>query len=238
MMFVFPLHILILWSGLLSVFAAAFPIASGLRTVLSDGVPEITLTAPVPGQVLDEETIVVAWTASDPDGDDLFFRVDYSNDGGVIWRTVAQDIVGNSTEIARTKITASNQARFRVWATDGVNQTVDEIDGDVMVTDWPPTVEITMPAARSLFLIGETITFIGTAHDIDAGPIGGFALAWHSDIDGFLGRGNRMTHSSLSPGDHVISLRTPDGQGGHVEDNILIHIIHADLRIFFPRLAR
>ncbi|MCB0116223.1 MAG: Ig-like domain-containing protein [Caldilineaceae bacterium] len=239
-MSVLPVHALILWNSLLSLIAATFffPTDAAIqKPAVSNDAPEITVTAPVPGQVLDGETITVAWTASDGDGDALVFTVEYSNDGGVIWITLAQDVTEQSVEIARTQISAGNRVRFRVWASDGVNRSVDEIDGDVVVTDWPPIVEITMPTARSFFVFGEPITFSGTAYDIDAGPIGGFALTWHSNLDGFLGYGNSLTVSTLRLGEHTISLRTPNGQGGYVEDSVAVHIFSVDHQFFLPYIV-
>ncbi|MBI1298597.1 hypothetical protein GC175_26990 [bacterium] len=242
-MFVESQHVLAYWTSILTLIATVFAPPTMLpRQVdvpqLVTGAPSITVTAPIPGQVIDGDSVFVAWTASDPDGDALVFRVDFSNDDGVIWRAVADNITDSSVEIARARITAGNQARFRVWASDGVNETVDEIDGNVIVVDWPPTVEIAMPAARSFFVVGEPITFTGSAFDIDAGPIGGFALSWSSSIDGFLGRGNSLTVSTLAVGDHTISLRVPDGQGGNVEDSVLIHVTAAHLRFYLPMIAR
>lgn len=202
------------------------------------GTPNITVTLPVPGQVIEDESVTVAWTASDPDGDALVFRVEFSSDAGVIWRTVAQDLTDQSVQIARTQIMASNQARFRVWASDGLNQVSDEIDGDVIVADLPPEVEISAPLDHSVFVDGSTISFSGSAFDVDAGPIGGFALTWHSSQEGFLGRGNNIASSTLRIGTHTISLRTPDDNGGYVEANIMIHIIASDLRLFVPQILR
>jgi hypothetical protein len=108
----------------------------------------------------------------------------------------------------------------------------------VIVVDWPPTVEIISPQARALFITGEPITFTGMAFDIDAGPIGGFALSWSSSIDGFLGRGNTLTVPQLRAGEHTITLSTPDGSGGNAVDNVLVYVIPAEPRIFLSPVFR
>lgn len=236
-MFVDSEHRWAFWAGVLSLIVTVLLSPATLLARQAEA-PSITVTAPMPGQVIDGDSVLVAWTASDPEGDALVFRVDFSNDDGVIWRTVADNITDNSVEIARTRITAGNQSRFRVWASDGVNETVDEIDGNVIVVDWPPTVEITSPQARALFIAGQPITFTGMAFDIDAGPIGGFALSWSSSIDGFLGRGNTLTVPQLTAGEHTITLSTPDGSGGNAVDNVLVYVIPAEPRIFLSPVFR
>lgn len=200
----------------------------GVLAVAAPGVnaPQITLTAPNGGQMLAGDTVDVTWTANDPDpGDILTFMVQYSPDGGQTWMVAAQNVTGNSFTLDSSNLAGSSAARFRVWASDGLNSAYDDSDGDNTVPDRAPQVAILAPGAGNIFAQGETVALQGEGYDVDSGPLQGDDLAWHSSRDGALGSGELLSLSTLSAGDHTIALRTPDGQGGFVEDSVAITVL-------------
>lgn len=87
-----------------------------------------------------------------------------------------------------------------------------------------PTASISSPTGTQ-FNEGENIAFGGTATDEEDGPLDGAALVWTSNIDGAIGTGAAVTTSTLTAGDHEITLTATDSEGGiHTTAPTLIHI--------------
>ncbi|TVP43506.1 MAG: hypothetical protein EA350_13545 [Gemmatimonadales bacterium] len=68
------------------------------------------------------------------------------------------------------------------------------------------TVQISSPSTNATFTTGQSVTFTGSATDVDGAPIAGAALSWNSSRSGHLGTGNSVTTSSLASGVHLIRL--------------------------------
>jgi hypothetical protein len=84
-------------------------------------------------------------------------------------------------------------------------------------------VDITSPADGSEFLEGDEITFI-------ADPNGGtpfFSYDWSSDIDGDLGSGSPLAVSTLSVGEHIITVLAEDNESRFDDDSITVTILPA-----------
>lgn len=90
------------------------------RTV-SAHAPTVTLLTPNGGGALTGETVTVAWSATDADGDALEFSVEYSLDGGASWRMVQSGLTATQTTLLLERLGGTTQGKFRVLATDGVN---------------------------------------------------------------------------------------------------------------------
>ncbi|MCL7980465.1 MAG: hypothetical protein M8865_11255 [marine benthic group bacterium] len=90
-----------------------------------------------------------------------------------------------------------------------------------------PTAEITAPADLAEFFDTELITFTGTGTDAEDGALTGESLAWSSDLDGPLGTGEELADvdaSTVSLGEHVITLTATDSEGATGVDSITITI--------------
>ena len=90
----------------------------------------------------------------------------------------------------------------------------------LVVTDYarvqvhtPPTVTITSPAEGDTFLPGDSISFRGSADDLEDGALTGASLVWGSHLDGLLGTGGSIT-ATASLGQHTVTLIATDSQGG------------------------
>ncbi len=197
-----------------------------LTSVLPGGAaPQVTLTEPNGQRSLDGGPVKVAWTASDPDGDELFFTVQYSSDGGQNWMVVAQNVREQSVMVDQTNLPASNSARFRVWATDGLNSSYDDSLVDAVMPNHAPEVEISAPANGATFAAGQTVALVGNGYDIDTGSLAGEQLQWASNRDGALGNGDHLSIATLTVGDHTITLAADDGQGGKDQASVQITIL-------------
>jgi len=93
----------------------------------------------------------------------------------------------------------------------------------VEVRNNPPVASISsiLPSSTN---DGEMVTFNGTGSDID-GDRRIVAYEWRSSIDGILGSTVNLSYQKLSPGDHQITFRVRDSDGGWSEEvNLTIHV--------------
>lgn len=187
-------------------------VALALRAV-SEHAPSVQLLAPNGGETLQGSSTVVTWTGADADGDALRYTLLYSTDAGTTWFPVAVDLAASQHTLALETLPGSTQVRLRVIATDGVNTSIDDGDGVVVVPPKTPEVRIVAPAIGAPFSTRQTIVFVGDAFDREDGDLDDAALGWLSDRQGGLGSGRSIAVSGLQPGHHVISLEATDSDG-------------------------
>ena len=230
----------------LSIFTELVPAAPGTARVEVEGpgvsgslvagpsAPEVALTSPNGGEVVNGEVLTVAWTAADADGDTLAFTIQYSADDGGTWEVLASDVDGRSVELATFNLSPSELGRLRVWASDGIQSAHDSSDGPFRVPNRAPEVAIIAPADGTIVARGQTLALIGEVSDRGTPPAAE-QIEWYSDRDGVLGTGRRLAIADLSAGAHVVTLRADDGHGGVANDTIRLTIVAelADL----PRCA-
>jgi hypothetical protein len=85
-----------------------------------------------------------------------------------------------------------------------------------------PTVDITGPASGTSITEGASLTFNGSASDVEDGNLTS-KIAWSSNIDGSLGVGTGFS-TILSAGSHVITARVTDSNGASASDQISISV--------------
>lgn len=190
--------------------------------------PAVELLSPNGGEVLDGETIPLAWIASDADGDPLTFNLQYSADDGATWELVAQNLTGDRAALDAENVRASDAGRFRIWVSDGLHSGSDESDGPFTVPNAGPTVEIVAPADGVTVAAGQTLALVARARDLDAGILDGAQLEWRSDRDGLLGQGRKLAIAELGVGRHTITVRADDGDGGTASAAVRVVVV-ADL---------
>ena len=187
--------------------------------------PEIEIVSPNGGEELAAENgVLVEWTASDADGDPLTFDVEYSTDDGETWRAVAQSITDTEVVVDAMNLVGSSQARFRVWASDGIHTSGDESDGILTVENQSPSAEIVVPADDTVVVAGMSLGFEGTAID-DSGILNGEQIQWQSSRDGVIGSGPSIAVATLSVGSHTITMVADDGDGGTGEDSVEVLVV-------------
>ena len=75
-----------------------------------------------------------------------------------------------------------------------------------------PIVTISAPANGSTFVVGDPITFTGTAMDFEDGVLTA-TMEWTSNRDGTIGSGGSFTTTALSSGTHTITASVTDTGG-------------------------
>jgi hypothetical protein len=193
--------------------------------VAGPAAPTVAVLSPNGGETLDGDTIPVSWSANDPDGDDLFFNVQYSWDNGQNWEMVAQNLTGNGADLPATNFMAGEQALVRVWASDGIHSSADQSDAPFTVPNRAPEVEISLPMPGETYVISQTVTFEGLAYDVDSGFMDDEQVRWRSNIDGLLGTGLLLSVADLSVGTHTVTCRADDGEGGVATDTVRVTVV-------------
>lgn len=183
------------------------------RREFSQHVPEVTVTSPNGGETL-QGPFEAHWTGSDEDGDNLTYAVQYSPDNGQTWQALALSVTGNAYQVLSLyDLTGSDQGLIRVLASDGSQTGSDVSDGTFSIPDSPPMPAIESPGHLAVFPVGGRVPLRASATDREDGQLPPATLTWESSVDGFLGTGNELDVTTLSPGNHVITLTAEDSQG-------------------------
>ena len=209
--------------------------ASSILAFVTAGLnpPTVTLLTPNGGEVLSSDPVPVTWTAEDPDGDPLYFDIQYSRDNGATWELLAQNVTDHSVALEIMNVGCSSQGLFRVWASDGIHTASDQSDGTFTVPNRPPVVTIIAPALDATIAVSQTLALVGDGYDPDQGTMPDEQLAWSSNLDGALGQGAVLSLASLSQGTHLITLHADDDQGGVATDTRQVTVV-ADLALLPP----
>jgi hypothetical protein len=204
------------------------------RTV-SPNSPQVTLTSPNGGEILDTSPITVTWKASDDDDDALEFTLDYSVDSGTQWQTLGSGITTDHLLIDTASLPGTDQGRFRIVVSDGVNTARDESDGDFRVPRKAPEVQIVSPPDGVRYVYGSSVALVAESIDIEDGTLDDSALTWTSSFSGTLGATSALNESlgtghmlhvtDLITGTHHITLTAVDSGSQQVSQTVTIHIV-------------
>jgi uncharacterized repeat protein (TIGR01451 family) len=192
--------------------------------IASAHAPMVTMLSPNGGETI-TDTLSMTWDGSDPDGDDLEYVLQYSADAGGSWQPLAIGITTTTAMVDGSDLPGSDQCLVRIAASDGFHTAYDQVDSPLSAPRKDPTALILRPSEGYTYTFGSLIVLNGQAHDQDRDPIQGEDLSWTSDRDGLLGPGEEVAVTTLSVGQHAISLTATDGQGLTGEDAVTIEVI-------------
>ena len=137
--------------------------------------PTVRLTAPRRPTTVGKR-LQVTWIARDPDHDPLIASVDYSSDGGHIWRHVRQGPSTGHASIPGRYLESSNRGRVRVVVNDGFSDAT-ALSGVLHAPGTPPSARIVLPQAAASLQAGPVRLF-GAARDDHLHRLRGRALTW------------------------------------------------------------
>jgi PKD repeat protein len=149
----------------------------------------------------------ITWAAHDPDGDSLWYDVEYSPTGlDEDYYPQAQALQVTQFALDLNQLPGGAAARVRVTATDGIR--AEEGTSDPFpVPAKPPEVFIDGPLQNAVYMVGDEVTLNGAAYDPqDEWIEDDTKLVWTSERDGELGTGELVFLDDLTPGSQIITL--------------------------------
>ncbi len=152
--------------------------------------------------------VPIAWTASDPDGDELQFAIEYSTDG-VAWEKLTQYVTGDSWDWLPGSRPASDAMRVRVRASDGFN-TASAVSAPFVMLPSPPVAFILSPETGAKYTERMPIDVSGDAM-LSSGPDSG-VFTWFLNgrrMGREMERNERLIPRGVGP--QVIRLEVADG---------------------------
>lgn len=180
--------------------------ASVSLSIVENQAPVVSIASPADGtQVLAGVEVTLSGSANDPE------------DGAVptaalAWESSLDGSLGPGAQISTASLSVGTHT-ISLTATDTRGLAGSSSIELEVLANGLPSVTISAPNAGFEALEGTEVTFVGEATDAEDGALTGDALNWSSSLDGDLGTGGTVSTTSLSLGDHVVTLSASDAQG-------------------------
>jgi len=188
------------------------------------GIPTVTVLSPNGGEQITDQ-LVISWSASDPDSNDLSYTVEFSHDNGTEWSALVVEHEVNELIVDPNYLPGGPNCLVKVTASDGWNRAEDISDAPFSITTQPPKITILDPVDGAILLHSESMQGRCTAYDPETGDITEpNAIVWTSDVDGFVGKGN-LIGFELSLGDHALSATATDPEGKSATDTVGVRVV-------------
>lgn len=185
---------------------------------------DLVLSVPEPEALAAGEDILLTWSATDDDNDNLRYIVFYSVDSGRSYLVLSMNTEATSLNISADLLGGSDTARIAVSASDGLRSAF--IESEIFsVPNKPPDAQIDTP--NGLIISGrQGFSLVASGYDLEDGNLPSVAFSWSSNIDGDLGTGRSVVLSGadLTAGEHEITMTATDSTGNQVTDKIRITI--------------
>lgn len=139
------------------------------RVEASSHAPTIAVIEPS-RQPTEDGDLTVRWEASDADGDALQYMLEYSRDGGSTWSTLAPNLLTTEFTIDPAVLPGSEEALFRIAATDGFNTAFAVSSVQLSIANKAPLVHIDGGVDNPSLQQGEPVTLLGMGTDLEDGP--------------------------------------------------------------------
>ncbi len=182
------------------------------------------LVVSVPEAQSDNEEILLTWSATDDDNDDLLYVVFYISDSLGPLRVSSFSTDATSMNISLDLLRGSNTARVAVSVSDGLRTAFIESE-TFSVPNKPPEASI-VGSTDSTISGTQSLVLSASGYDREDGNLPSVAFSWHSSIDGDLGVGRFIVVSGddLTAGEHEITMTATDSAGEQVTDRIRITV--------------
>ena len=182
------------------------------------------LVVSVPEAQSDNEEILLTWSATDDDNDDLLYVVFYISDSLGPLRVSSFSTDATSMNISLDLLRGSNTARIAVSVSDGLRTAFIESE-TFSVPNKPPEASI-VGSTNSTISGTQSSVLSASGYDREDGNLPSVAFSWHSSIDGDLGTGRFIVVSGadLTAGEHEITMTARDSAGEQVTDRIRITV--------------
>ncbi len=180
--------------------------------------PTVQIQAPSGGSSHTQGT-AVTFTGSAND------TQDGSLSSALVWTSSVSGQIGTGASFSTSTLAAGSHT-ITARATDSGG-----LQGSATVTitiqNTAPTVQILSPASGSSFTQGVSVSFSGSANDVQNGNLTS-ALVWTSSVSGQIGTGGSFSTAGLSVGTHTITARATDSGGLQGSATITLNITEAN----------
>jgi hypothetical protein len=212
-------------------FAQAVPLVPGVKsiqlvsgnTVLSEvrasaNSPVLQLQAP--NFDAGAQSLALNWSASDADGDVLYFTSQFSHDNGATWQTLQTHDPTLGVVVSTALLPGGDQCRLRVLATDGFNTTISITDAFALPKHGP-VVSINGVRDQQQFPFGSAVLASAFAYDPEEGSLDGSSIQWNlTGLDKRTATGNNLALRSLAPGAYALTATVADSDGNSGTGNV------------------
>ena len=198
-------------------------------TVLENSAPDIVITEPTPESLYHSDVPVsLVVGVIDPEDAPTELRVQWIEDGEALLPEQIPDDSGTSiATLLFDEGPHSLLAEVRDQEGKTATATVTFVVGG---PNGLPTCSLDGPADGSMFLLGDPVTFSGTAQDPDV-PSSALTVDWISSVDGTLGSNvpadsgaAAYATSGLSGGQHTVTMVVIDEVGATCADSVTLRI--------------
>lgn len=203
---------------------------------ISKYTPVITMTYPLtPQNWLAGTQHLLTWAASDEDGDNLTYTVQF-NRANDLWESVGFGITSTNFLVNVADYAGGAATRFRVLASDGLFGTLSAPSAPITLPDYRPTVQISAPLSGTVRLPGASVVFSAYAFDWEDGLLNDeAAYQWVSDRQGALGQGRDFFVNNMTAGWHTITLTVKDQANQAVSQQVRLLV---GSQLFLPLVRR
>ena len=178
--------------------------------------PSVTIQAPPNGTTVTQgDSVSFSGTATDSE--------DGSLTGSIAWSSSLDGAIGSGGSFSTSSLSVGSHTISASVTDAGGLSGSDSITLTVEAPNTAPSVTITAPTDGSSFTAGSTVSFSGTASDVQDGSLSG-SLSWNSSLDGAIGSGSSFSTSGLSVGTHTITASVTDSGGLSGSDAISLTI--------------
>ena len=194
------------------------------RSASTPSIYDLVLSVPEPEAQEAGEDILLTWSATDDDNDDLLYVVFYSVDSGRSYLVFSMNTDATSMNISPDSLGGSDTARIAVSVSDGLRTAFIESE-TFSVPNKPP--EASIQASDGITISGtQSSVLSASGYDREDGNLPSVAFSWHSSIDGDLGTGRFIVVSGadLTAGEHEITMTATDSAGNQVMDRVRITV--------------
>ena len=190
-------------------------VATATVTIVINGPPQVAIQSPASGAVFaGGRTITFTGIAFDDEDGDLASQIHWSSsrDGALgVGATLATTTLSAGVHLISATVTDT----VGITGTDTITVTVN--------ANTAPAVIITSPAPGVWVGLGESVSFSGSASDVESGDVSA-SLVWTSNLAGTLGSGPSFATSALGVGNHIVTATATDPQGSSGAAAVMVFV--------------
>jgi hypothetical protein len=204
---------------------------------VSPNAPIVNILSPTSGTQWDRPGLAaVAWQASDPDGDQLIFRVEGSSNGEY-WHILVGDTTETQAELDLSALPAAGGSwKIRVRASDGIHIGQDEVS-PIIITPMAPTPVILTPPNGAYFPSHQPIELSGQEAQWLNEDMDDVELEWFLN-GAFIGIGHDLEIEGQPAGVYFLELKATNSSGLSSIASIQFYIDVPDSSIYLPLIFR